>query len=62
MGDSIKELVKSLGSSAVQNILAATVLTAVASAVLWPVFLVRSSSSSSLPPLNNPNSYPNRSS
>jgi hypothetical protein len=42
MGNSIRELVKGLGSTAVQNVLAATVLTAVASAVLFPVLLVRS--------------------
>lgn len=41
MGNSIHELVKSLGSSAVENILAATVLTAVASAVLFPVLLIQ---------------------
>lgn len=41
LGHSIIDLLKSLSSAAVQNVLAYTVFTALASAVMWPVLLVR---------------------
>jgi hypothetical protein len=46
MGDSIKELVKSLGSNMIQNVLTATVLTAVAAAVALPLTIVRNNNPS----------------
>lgn len=40
LGSSILDMLKSLSSAAVQNVLAYTVFAALASAVLWPVALV----------------------
>jgi hypothetical protein len=40
MGQSILKLMRDLTSAAVQKVLAVTVLTALASAVMWPALLV----------------------
>eukprot|EP01039_Chlorochromonas_danica_P008478 gene8478-9344_t len=41
LGSSLVSMAAKLSSSAVQNILAATVFTSLAAAVLWPVFLIK---------------------